>query len=144
LGRLHLLNAAREPLLGEEHAGNGDQCRAEQGGEGDSGAPGSGGGELEIQRHDRDAKGCPEPPGHVDHAAAGTRQLWRDGAHDTDPGDRRAAVVVLTVEGKKQLAAWESANERRVADALSRLSKEERAAITAALPGLRALAAQLR
>jgi len=63
---------------------------------------------------------------------------------DTDPDDRRAAVVVLTVEGKKQLAAWESANERRVADALSRLSKEDRAAITAALPGLRALAGELR
>jgi DNA-binding MarR family transcriptional regulator len=63
---------------------------------------------------------------------------------DTDPDDRRAAVVVQTVEGKKQLAAWESANERRVADALSRLSKEDRAAITAALPGLRALAGELR
>jgi DNA-binding MarR family transcriptional regulator len=63
---------------------------------------------------------------------------------DTDPDDRRAAVVVLTVEGKKQLAAWEAANERRVADALSRLSREDRAAIAAALPGLRALAAELR
>ncbi len=63
---------------------------------------------------------------------------------DTDPRDRRAAVVVVTGEGKEQLAAWEAANERRVADALSRLSKDERAAIGAALPALRALVTHLR
>lgn len=63
---------------------------------------------------------------------------------ETDPGDRRAAVVMLTAEGKKQLASWEAANEKRVADALSRLSSEERAAIAAAVPALRSLGAELR
>lgn len=63
---------------------------------------------------------------------------------DTDPDDRRAAVVILTPAGTEQLAAWEAANETRVADALSRLSVEEAAAIATALPALQALAAHLR
>lgn len=63
---------------------------------------------------------------------------------DTDPEDRRAAVVVVTAEGETQLSAWEAANERRVAHALSLLPPDQQAAIVAALPALQALADELR
>ncbi len=62
---------------------------------------------------------------------------------DTDPGDRRAAVVTLTSAGRAQLAAWEEAHERRIGRALDRLPNPDRNAILAALPALARLAGLL-
>jgi DNA-binding MarR family transcriptional regulator len=61
----------------------------------------------------------------------------------TDPGDRRAAVVELSVDGRRQLADWHSAHRRRIADALGDLEAGERAAIDAALPALSRLVERL-
>jgi DNA-binding MarR family transcriptional regulator len=57
----------------------------------------------------------------------------------TDPGDRRAAMVTLTAAGHSQLAEWELAHERRIGRALEQLEPEDREAITRALPALRLL-----
>src|SRR5579872_1762568 len=54
----------------------------------------------------------------------------------TDPSDRRAAVVVLSADGRQQLAEWHAAHRRRIAAALGDLGSGERAAIDAALPAL--------
>lgn len=54
----------------------------------------------------------------------------------TDPADRRAAVVDLSADGRRQLTDWHAAHRRRIAAALGDLEAGERAAIDAALPAL--------
>jgi DNA-binding MarR family transcriptional regulator len=61
----------------------------------------------------------------------------------TDPGDRRAAVVVLTDAGRATLVRWEAAHERRIGSALARLPVEQRRAIDLAVPALGELAGLL-
>jgi DNA-binding MarR family transcriptional regulator len=58
---------------------------------------------------------------------------------ETDPDDRRAAVVTVTDAGARKLAEWEEAHVRRIGRALARLEPGERARIAAALPALRHL-----
>ncbi|MGW6918105.1 MarR family winged helix-turn-helix transcriptional regulator [Kitasatospora sp. NPDC054939] len=60
-----------------------------------------------------------------------------------DPGDRRTARIALTAAGHRQLADWQQAHERRIADALGSLSPADREAVAAALPGLERLARAL-
>ncbi len=54
----------------------------------------------------------------------------------TDPDDRRAAVVTLTATGQAQLAEWEQAHEQRIGLALEQLPARDRHAIIEALPAL--------
>ena len=54
----------------------------------------------------------------------------------TDPADRRAAVVDLSADGRRQLTDWHAAHRRRIAAALGDLEAGERSAIDAALPAL--------
>lgn len=61
----------------------------------------------------------------------------------TDPGDRRTARIALTEAGHRQLADWQRAHERRIADALAGLSPADRAAVMTALPSLERLARAL-
>lgn len=60
-----------------------------------------------------------------------------------DPGDRRAATVVITRLGVKHLRGWLEANSRRLGAALGGLSAQDQATIRAALPALTRLARQL-
>ncbi|GGV16204.1 hypothetical protein GCM10010495_33060 [Kitasatospora herbaricolor] len=60
-----------------------------------------------------------------------------------DPGDRRTARIALTDDGHRQLADWQHAHERRIADALGSLTSADRDAVMAALPGLESLARAL-
>jgi len=55
---------------------------------------------------------------------------------DTDPGDRRAAVVTVTEAGRAQLSEWRRAHERRIAAALALLAEPDQQAIVKALPAL--------
>lgn len=64
-------------------------------------------------------------------------------ARGTDPLDRRVAVVQLSEAGRVQLAAWNEAHRRRIADALGALTPLERTAIDNALPALAHLTEQL-
>lgn len=64
-------------------------------------------------------------------------------SRQTDPTDRRAALVTLTEAGRKQLAGWQQAHEQRIDHALDQLDPIDREAILAALPGLNRLAAHL-
>ena len=62
---------------------------------------------------------------------------------ETDPDDRRAAVVTLTAAGRSRLAEWEQAHERRIARAFELLRSTDRQAIRRALPALSHLTRQL-
>lgn len=62
---------------------------------------------------------------------------------DTDPTDRRVAVVQLSERGRRQLADWHAAHRERIAAALSELEPRERSAIDAALPALSQLVDRL-
>jgi DNA-binding MarR family transcriptional regulator len=55
---------------------------------------------------------------------------------DTDPNDRRAAVVTVTEAGWAQLSEWREAHERRIAAALADLPEPDQQAIITALPAL--------
>jgi DNA-binding MarR family transcriptional regulator len=55
---------------------------------------------------------------------------------DTDPNDRRAAVVTVTEAGRAQLSEWRQALERRIAVALAQLAEPDQQAIITALPAL--------
>ena len=58
---------------------------------------------------------------------------------DSDPTDRRVARVSLTDAGRKQLAEWQQAHERRLSAALDQLPPQARAAVADALPALNLL-----
>jgi DNA-binding MarR family transcriptional regulator len=58
---------------------------------------------------------------------------------DTDPSDRRAAVVRLSSTGREQLDAWERAHVRWIQAALARLDEDDRRSIIDVLPALRRL-----
>jgi len=66
------------------------------------------------------------------------RQLVAAGlvTRTTDPDDRRAVLLELTDDGRRVLADWQTAHERRLAGALSRLPAADQRAISAALPAL--------
>jgi DNA-binding MarR family transcriptional regulator len=72
-------------------------------------------------------------------------QMMRSGTvtRETDPLDRRAAVLALTPAGQAQLAEWEEAHEHHIGDALDQLDRRERLAIDRALPALSRLTRQL-
>ena len=61
----------------------------------------------------------------------------------THPDDRRVAVVELTEAGRRQLADWQAAHQRRIGTALGLLSVEDRDAVAAALPALAKLVGHL-
>jgi DNA-binding MarR family transcriptional regulator len=54
----------------------------------------------------------------------------------THADDRRVAVVELTDAGRRQLADWQAAHQRRISAALDRLEGPEQEAVAAALPAL--------
>jgi len=62
---------------------------------------------------------------------------------ETDPSDRRAAVVALTATGRAQLADWERAHEQHIRAAFGQLNSGDRQAINRALPALSRLTEQL-
>jgi len=66
------------------------------------------------------------------------RQLVAAGlvSRTTDPDDRRAVLLELTDDGRRVLADWQTAHERRLAGALSRLPAADQRTISAALPAL--------
>jgi DNA-binding MarR family transcriptional regulator len=54
----------------------------------------------------------------------------------THADDRRVAVVELTEAGRRQLADWQAAHQRRIGAGLERLDAAEQEAVAAALPAL--------
>ena len=66
------------------------------------------------------------------------RQLVAAGlvTRTTDPDDRRAVLLELTGSGQQVLTDWQTAHEKRLAGALSRLPVADQRAISAALPAL--------
>jgi DNA-binding MarR family transcriptional regulator len=62
---------------------------------------------------------------------------------DASAADRRAAVLTATDAGRERLAAWADERVRLLAAELERLDPQQTAALAAALPALRALAANL-
>lgn len=62
---------------------------------------------------------------------------------DTDPADRRSRRLSLTASGAGQLGAWQHAQQRMLAGALSRLESADRAAVLLALPALERLTVAL-
>lgn len=60
-----------------------------------------------------------------------------------DPGDGRAALLRLTPEAERRLREWRDRRSVLVRAHIERLSEADRAALTAALPALRALSASL-
>lgn len=63
---------------------------------------------------------------------------------DVDPTDRRASVVALTTTGRRQLADWQQAHERRISAAVARLDPNEQELVIRALPALDHLVDHLR
>ncbi|RKE17897.1 MarR family winged helix-turn-helix transcriptional regulator [Streptomyces sp. TLI_171] len=63
---------------------------------------------------------------------------------ETDPADRRAALLYVTEEAVERLAAWRARRTALVGEVAAELPPAQRAALVAALPALRAVAAGLR
>ncbi|GLW74304.1 hypothetical protein Kpho02_66020 [Kitasatospora phosalacinea] len=63
---------------------------------------------------------------------------------ETDPADRRAALLHATEEAVERLAAWRQRRTELLGEVLAELDGADRAALAAALPALRAVAAGLR
>lgn len=72
-------------------------------------------------------------------------QLVRDGyaIRETDPADRRAALLVPTPAADARLRDWRQRRAALVRRQVARLDQADRAALEAALPALRKLAANL-
>ncbi|WP_405833684.1 MarR family winged helix-turn-helix transcriptional regulator [Streptomyces sp. NBC_01176] len=72
-------------------------------------------------------------------------QLARDGylIRETDPADRRAARLVPTPAADARLRDWRQRRAALVRNQVARLDEADRAALEAALPALRKLAANL-
>ncbi|MDX3761806.1 MarR family winged helix-turn-helix transcriptional regulator [Streptomyces mirabilis] len=72
-------------------------------------------------------------------------QLARDGYlnRETDPADRRAARLLPTPAADARLRDWRERRTALVRRQVARLDEAERAALEAALPALRKLAANL-
>jgi DNA-binding MarR family transcriptional regulator len=72
-------------------------------------------------------------------------QLVRDGyvIRETDPADRRAARLLPTPAAEARLRDWQQRRAALVRGQLTRLDEADRAALEAALPALRKLAANL-
>lgn len=62
---------------------------------------------------------------------------------ETDPADRRAALLRPAPEAVARLRAWEDRRTALISRQVARLPEQDRAALTAALPALRRLAAGL-
>jgi len=63
---------------------------------------------------------------------------------ETDPADRRAALLYATDEAARRLADWRARRTALVGEVLAELPADQRAALTEAMPALRAVAAGLR
>ncbi|AUG75487.1 MarR family transcriptional regulator [Kitasatospora sp. MMS16-BH015] len=63
---------------------------------------------------------------------------------ETDPADRRAALLHATPEAVARLSAWQARRTALVNEVVAGLPAEQRATLTAALPALRAVAEGLR
>lgn len=59
---------------------------------------------------------------------------------ETSPSDRRGAVLLATPAGEERLSRWADERAELYERQLPRLSEEDRVALAAALPALRALA----
>ncbi|WP_393086961.1 MarR family winged helix-turn-helix transcriptional regulator [Streptomyces sp. LN704] len=72
-------------------------------------------------------------------------QLARDGylIRETDPADRRAARLMPTPAADARLRDWRERRAALVRNQVARLDEADRAALEAALPALRKLAANL-
>ncbi|MEU8983019.1 MarR family winged helix-turn-helix transcriptional regulator [Streptomyces sp. NPDC058251] len=72
-------------------------------------------------------------------------QLMRDGylTRETDPTDRRAVRLLPTPAADERLRDWRRRRAALVRGQLARLDETDRAALEAALPALRTLAANL-
>ncbi|MFJ8005036.1 MarR family winged helix-turn-helix transcriptional regulator [Streptomyces fagopyri] len=72
-------------------------------------------------------------------------RLARDGylIRETDPADRRAARLVPTPAADARLRDWRQRRAALVRNQVARLGEADRAALEAALPALRTLAANL-
>ncbi|MEV7421697.1 MULTISPECIES: MarR family winged helix-turn-helix transcriptional regulator [unclassified Streptomyces] len=73
-------------------------------------------------------------------------QLSRAGylRRETDPEDRRSALLLPTRAAASRLSDWEARRSALVREQVARLTEEDRAALAAALPALRRLALNLR
>ncbi|MCQ4042412.1 MarR family winged helix-turn-helix transcriptional regulator [Streptantibioticus rubrisoli] len=63
---------------------------------------------------------------------------------ETDPADRRSTRLLPTPDAEARLRDWAARRTALVRRQVERLSEEERAALTAAIPALRRLAEGLR
>jgi len=63
---------------------------------------------------------------------------------ETDPADRRAVRLSLAPAGQHRLQAWRTERSAVVGEALDGIGTEQRQAIEAALPALRALVGRLQ
>jgi DNA-binding MarR family transcriptional regulator len=62
---------------------------------------------------------------------------------ETDPADRRSALLHPTPEGVRRINAWRARRGELVREQVTRLSAADRAALAAAVPALRRLAENL-
>lgn len=63
---------------------------------------------------------------------------------EVDPQDRRAALLLATPAAAERLAAWVAKRNALISEQVAQLSAGDQAALAAALPALRRLAAGLQ